>query len=640
MDVGGTIVTAIARQSFSYVREWDDAFLALFPHRYDYIWSQRPQPGEKPAWKTEKKHPLSDRVLRQGQDLYGVRIGQSTNYLLIDIDIDSPYHPKQDLQAIPRLLGALEPLELVTSLACTSSYSGGIHLYFPFQEAQNAYQLADATTTLLEHSGFKLEPGQLELFPNRKLYVIDGEPSLFAAHRLPLQEPGSYILNGAWESTYTDTSVFVQRWQFAQTRNTLTSATLAQVLRTRKRKYYKRLSKNAAKFLGDLDTEIEAGWTGPGQTNYLLGRLTLRAYIFHHVINGGSPLEGTALVKAVSTIAPALPGYAEWCRHQHELDQKIAEWAKSVEASPYYHYGDPPAPQQSNAPGWNQQQQAAARARITQAIADLLNQSNLPSGITARRNAIVQYGISHSTLTKHKDLWHPHFLAAPPVAPALEALHPHTEVSNQPQHAKAASDGLLQPATTNKLVTPAASDAPQPASEGSSLPEVGGSGGIAIGVEGVSAAAKDNPLEVLSVPLGGLPSNVPGKDDLMLASPVSRQQSVPELTPNRSRATAPVSAPDVATASPLGVEGLQQTWLQVKAQQATLQAATRNARLQQQQLNAEAGRQRQRTRMQQFLTSGDPILVAEALAWVQLNPGVLDTGLVSAICSSIEPHND
>ncbi|KAM3114062.1 hypothetical protein [Phormidesmis sp. 146-33] len=28
--------------------------------------------------------------------------------------------------------------------------------------------------------------------------------------------------------------------------------------------------------------------------------------------------------------------------------------------------------------------------------------------------------------------------------------------------------------------------------------------------------------------------------------------------------------------------------------------------------------------MQQFLASGDPILVAEALAWADINPGVLD----------------
>jgi len=131
--------------------------------------------------------------------------------------------------------------------------------------------------------------------------------------------------------------------------------------------------------------------------------------------------------------------------------------------------------------------------RITQAIADLLNQSNLPSGITARRNAIVQYGISHSTLTKHKDLWHPHFLTEPSSSPLVAALHPDTEKSDPPQQAKATSDGLLQPATTNKLVAPAAaSDAPQQAAGGSSLLEVGGTGGISTGVEGLSAASTSN----------------------------------------------------------------------------------------------------------------------------------------------------
>ena len=476
-----TRFSSASRSPFAYVREWADDFLALFPHRYDYICAKRPQPGEKPIWKTEKKHPLSDRVLRQGKDLYGVRFGQSTNYLLIDIDIASPYHPRQDPQAIPRLLGALEPLALVTPLACTSSYSGGLHLYFPFKEAQNSYQLADATTTLLEHSGFQLAPGQLELFPNRKLYATDGEPSLFAAHRLPLQEPGSYILNGDWESTYTGTSEFVRRWQFAQTRNALTGETLAQVLRTRKRKYDKRLSKNAAKFLSDLDTDIEAGWTGPGQTNYLLGRLAMREYIFHHVINGGSPLEGEALVKAVITIAQALPGYTEWCRHQHELDKKVSEWVRSIAASHYYHYGDAPEPKKSTTPNWNQQQQAAARTRITQAIADLLNQNKLPSGITARRNAITQYGISQSTLTKHKDLWHPQFLAAPLDLLSHQALHPNGNDAVPLQQPQAHPEGLLHPTTTNKLVTPPASGAPQQASAGSKLTEAGGCGGISTG---------------------------------------------------------------------------------------------------------------------------------------------------------------
>lgn len=237
-----------------------------------------------------------------------------------------------------------------------------------------------------------------------------------------------------------------------------------------------------------MDTEIKAGWTGPGQTNYLLGRLTMREYIFHHVINGGSPLEGEALVKAVITIAQALPGYAEWCRHQHELDKKVSEWARSIAASHYYHYGDQPEPKRSTTPNWNQQQQAAARSRITQAIADLLNNNNLPSGITARRNAIIQYGISQSTLTKHTDLWHPQFLTEPPVLPSTEILHPDVEDPTPLQQAQAFPDGLLQPTTTNKLVDLTGPDAPQQASEGSKLPEAGGCGGTSTGSGLVSTA--------------------------------------------------------------------------------------------------------------------------------------------------------
>ena len=35
--------------------------------------------------------------------------------------------------------------------------------------------------------------------------------------------------------------------------------------------------------------------------------------------------------------------------------------------------------------------------------------------------------------------------------------------------------------------------------------------------------------------------------------------------------------------------------------------------------------------MQQFLNSGDPILMAEAIAWAQINPGVLDEEALAMI---------
>ena len=58
--------------SFKGVREWDNKFLSLFPHRFDYIWAEHPNPGAKVEWKTETRHSLSDRVIHQGSYLYGV----------------------------------------------------------------------------------------------------------------------------------------------------------------------------------------------------------------------------------------------------------------------------------------------------------------------------------------------------------------------------------------------------------------------------------------------------------------------------------------------------------------------------------------------------------------------------------------
>jgi hypothetical protein len=135
-----------------YVPERDDPFLALFPHRFDYIYAKHPDPGQKSDWKTETRYPLSDRLIQQGAYLYGVRFGKQTQYCLLDIDINSPYHPRRDGLAISRIVAALEPLGLTSYIACQSSNSGGLHLYFPFEPAQPSWKLAAAVTALLSNS--------------------------------------------------------------------------------------------------------------------------------------------------------------------------------------------------------------------------------------------------------------------------------------------------------------------------------------------------------------------------------------------------------------------------------------------------------------------------------------------------------
>jgi hypothetical protein len=401
---------------FRPVHATEDAFLRLFPHRYDYIWAAHPLPGNKPDWQTETRHPLSDRLIQQGSYLYGVRFGPETNYAVLDIDAGSPYHPSKDAQAIDRLLTALEPLGFVSHLMVQSSYSGGLHLYFPFETAQVSWKLALAIASLLENAGFKLYPGHLEVFPNPRPYLVEGQPSLYSAHRLPLQM-GSYLLDRAYQPVTYSQSNFLRQWHHARDRNDVETKTIVRILCQAKRRCFK-LSGKADKFLNDLNAEIEFGWTGHGQTNRLLGRIAMRTYVFHHILHSTEPLTGDRLVQEIISIAQALPGYKDWCQHQHEIEDRAEEWARSVETSHYFPYGSKQLQNQSPRPEkqpnpWNQQRLEETRQKIKDAIADLLNRSVLPSNATQRFKVLITYGIGGGSLYKHRDLWHPEFLRDP-----------------------------------------------------------------------------------------------------------------------------------------------------------------------------------------------------------------------------------
>ena len=577
-------------RSFQYVQERDEAFFSLFPHRYDYIWAEHPDPHQKAEWKTESRYPLSDRLIQQGSSLYGVRFGAETSYCLLDIDRGSLYHPQQDPLAIARLVAALEPLGLVTYIACTSSYSNGLHLYFPFQQAQSSWKLAIAVSTLLENAGFKLKPGHLEVFPDPKPYSVNGQPSLFNAHRLPLQT-GSYLINEEYQPIWSTQQTFVQQWRFAQARNDVEASVLRRLLKQAKRHRYA-VSTRAEKFINDLNAEIEFGWTDHGQTNYLLGRITMREYIFRHVLTGSQPLEGASLVIAIVDVARSLPGYTDYCRHQHEIEHRAQEWARCIENSHYFHYGDAAgkfkakvSETQSDAvpktsskelqvaldqvPTWNQQQAEGARDRIKQAIAALLEQEALPANATARFRSLVSYGIGGGTLYHHRDLWHPtHLVIAdgsantpvenPPVPPALEKDRAEDCFEASPAHSPV-----------------------------SLLP-----------IPGSNHSASNDPGDP------AIPAMEAGRNDLPLFA-------------------GSVSAPSVHGVSAHGVSYVQQVLFELKAAQEARQAAVQEACEQQQQMRQQASEAKVIARMQHFLDSGDSILMAEALAWAAINPGLL-----------------
>lgn len=404
---------------FGYIIEYEDKFLNLFSHRYDFLYSRHVAPFQSAEWRTESEYPLSDRQIRAGKYLYGVRHKSTATYALLDIDRGSPYHPASDPMAIGRMAASLEKLGLVSYIAVSSSYSGGIHLYFPFDPDDTpiaSWQLAIAVKTCLESSGFLVQDGILEVFPNIKNFDPDGK-TLFKGHRLPLQA-GSYLLDKNFNLCHSSTEIFYQQWTWATTRSQLDRSAIDRAIR-KSGVRLKKLTFKAQKFLSDLNTEILDGWTGFGQSNQLLGRIAMRAYIFGHHIEGGKPLTGDRLINEIARTAQELPGYVEFCRHQHEIYQRAEEWGRCVESSKYYPYLEGRAKIDPVEPcdlvelqTYNKLTEAITRDRLHFAIADLLNRDSLPFGITDRAQCLSDlYGFSFQTLYRHADLWHPIALA-------------------------------------------------------------------------------------------------------------------------------------------------------------------------------------------------------------------------------------
>jgi hypothetical protein len=577
-----------------------NTFFVIFSHRYDFLWAEHPDPGNHPDWKTESKYLLSDRHLQQGNSLYGVRFGKLTRYLVLDIDRHSAYHPCNDPFAIQRMLAALEVIGLVAYVAVTSSYSGGLHLYFPFAQEQKSWAIAQVVSTLLAQAGFKLMPGQLESFPNPRPYTV-GTPSLYNGHRVPLQA-GSYLLNEHWEPIYSDQAAFVEQWRWAERRNDLDHKTIERVLKQTQRQQYKAVKGGGQKFLNDLHMEIELGWTGAGQTNRLLGRIAMREYIFGHIQRGSAPLTGPALVDAIVEVAVALPGYEEWCRHRHEIHKLAGYWARDIEATSKYYPYDPSkrvaplAPQSelepvNNIVSFNQQQALDAKRRIKAAIATLQAANNLPTGVTARADAIVGIArCSKQTLNKHKALWHP---AEPNETTVLTLVEPATAPSESTllKTPEPLPEADVHPLHPNKLVPhPAA-----PSGQAERHQEAGGAGGFSTGQTSKLAFSAIEPHDSVFKPkvlttsrAGFLPT-----EQTIVVAPSDCNQP---LSPSQS-SSAGCSSPviDVAT----------------NMIPATTQVQTEQQR--------ERQRRQEETlaKNQKWLKSGDPVLEKEAQLWFQ-----------------------
>ena len=386
--------------------------------RYLYcsIYADRPQnTAEKPQWRTQRRYQLKNRVLyRDWQDsdkLVGVRPGHTTAYALLDIDIGSPYHPRQDERAIARIETTLETIGITRTIRIRSSWSEGIHLYIPLPEPVKTFDLAASLKNCLEPQGFKLKQGQLECFPNVKAYgnTIKTE---YLAHRLPLQPAsGSCLLGDAFNPTGSRLEDFLNQWDTAAVGQDI--QTLKRALPLARKNRYKKVRNRLSKvesWKQDLETVIAEGWSGPSQTNQLLKEIGC----YGHVFLGYT---GEALVDFIQQQAVSSPGYRKWCRHQREIRMRSRIWATAIEKYywPIGSYGKTQRTAKDTATV-NDLRAQSAQESIQTAMQQLEADGQVPQKATARARAIREIqsslGSAASSLetlykAENKKLWHP-----------------------------------------------------------------------------------------------------------------------------------------------------------------------------------------------------------------------------------------
>jgi len=467
-----------------------DAYWSKF-NAWQFLQASVPKAHQKPDWKAIHTYPIARRLAHRGK-LIAIRPKTYTQFLVLDLDALSRYHPQQNPYAIPQLQQALEErLGLVSCIPIRSSDSRGLHLWYWFKDEQNSYRLAEAVAIVLKEAGFILQAGHLETFPNRKAWIDSDNPddwSQYHAIRLPLLEPGSYLLDACNDYQPLLHPLLDQQQEFlhliehCQRRNDLTSERIEAILATQP-KPYKKVSVSGNQYLTDLLDKVRDGWDGHGQTNQILFDVTRLIRIFGHLLHSTDPYwETERLTHAIHDYLLTLPGREQFCSHNHELDKLAQNWAKWVQTSKYkpYGYGKTPLDTEPQTEtvlpthSHNQKLQQTARERIISAIVKLLNQDHLPTTTTARIEALEALGIQRGTLYRHRDLWHPENLLDSPEPTASNEFTPIIELEPLQTRFKPSQRREFTPIAAKELDSRSAA----PPEQAPELKELGGSGGI------------------------------------------------------------------------------------------------------------------------------------------------------------------
>lgn len=402
-------------------------FFNYFPPSFPFIEADSNYQN-KPQWRTEEDYQLTKPTLwrrfTSPDELVGINFNATTKRGMVDLDFPtSKYHYAVNSEAYQKVLDVLEDIGITRTVPIRSSHSGGLNVYFAFDEAINTFALSCLLQIAFESAGFEIKPGQLEIFPNCKYYG-----SSYKSHCVPFQEGrGSLLLGDDSEPISDRLEDFLARMEWSakgqDTKQVKAEAKIArQIITVRRQIKYKSSSKAMEKLIvwqKDWEAIIGEGWLDTGESNYLLGIIAAYAVVF-------LGLEGVELIDHIVAIASSAPGYRQYCNHKHEIRKRATEWARSAQRR-YWQLGTERKEQRitfkemvdtagvppSNPT--NDKRAAEAQGRIQIGIEHIKKYAlKIPQKLSEYRIYLIELiakltgkTVSTKTLTKYQALWHP-----------------------------------------------------------------------------------------------------------------------------------------------------------------------------------------------------------------------------------------
>jgi hypothetical protein len=379
-------------------------FASFFPYAWNFIYAKNVDRTNKPDWKTETRYPITGRRLydhwADPETLIGVRFDNQTEYAMLDIDKGSPYHPNNKHEKFKIVLQALEDIGLVRPLIVQSSQSEGLHIYYPLWQEVPSFGIACAIKDSLQKNNCEIAAGIIESFPNTKKYESE-----YNGHRLPLQT-GSYLLDNDLQIIGRDLNQFVETWLTVQEHQDIDL--LNQAIAEAKANYQPpKDNRKPIKWREDLEKQIQAGWTGQGQSNQLLYLMGKYARVFLGCE------EDEAIAEYISKTARAAAGFTKFCGDIKRLEQKAKDIAKWC-IKHHFPWGSKKGEQTENESEKTETQKAQKQAerleRIRTSVTELNKTGEMPETIRGMAQAIAKTAkVSVETLYENKQLWHPEF---------------------------------------------------------------------------------------------------------------------------------------------------------------------------------------------------------------------------------------